>query len=798
MLNLKSLGAVTAAAWMLAPVSVPARTKKGDKWLAEGRTHEFRQQLDKALELYEKAWGEDPTDAAYQMAVRRVRFQAGQTHVDAGQKLRDDGKLAEALEEFRKAYAIDPASTIAVQEIRRTRQMIEREQKRARPASDEERGLTPSQSARREIEQRVSGILPVPELKPIAPQITTLRMNNQPVKVLFETLGKLAGINVIFDPEYQPSGKNYSVDLTNTTLEEALEHLSVMTKSFWKPLSPNTIFVTNENVTKRRDYEETVVKVFYVTNTTAPQELQEMQTAIRAVTNLRQVFPYASQNAVIVRGTVDAVALAEKLFHDLDKPKAEVVVDVIVMEANRSRTRDLAAAIVSGDTTGLRIPIGFSPRAELAKPPASGSGGQPGSSGQQAGGILLSQIARIRTDDYSLTLPGGLLQALMSDRGTRVLQAPQLRAADGVKSSLKIGDRFPYATGSFQPGIGTVGISPLVSTQFQFADVGVNVDITAKIHGSEEVSMQIEIDISNVRDRIDVGGLSQPVIGQRKLSLAVRVREGEASLVGGLFQDQDTKTSSGIPGLSQIPWVRRLFTSETTEKNQSELLIALIPHIVRSQDLSETNLRGVATGADQALKLIYAPRREPAAPAAPAAPGEPPAAGAPKPAEEMPKPAPEPPKPAEPKPAEPPKIAPEASPARVFFAPVAIETSVSAAVSVNLQLEGATDVFSAPLKIKFDPKFLRLTEVTRGAMLAADGQQPIFTRNIQNDTGEAAIVLNRLPGSSGVSGAGTLVTLLFQAVGKGATEVVVIDLNLRNSRMQPVQAAPPALRFEIR
>jgi general secretion pathway protein D len=777
--------AVIVAALVLA-FFAEARTRKGDKLLAEGRAAELKQEFEKALELLEKAWAEDPTDAAYQMAVRRVRFQAGTRRIGEGQRLREEGKLEEALAEFQKAYSIDPASTIAVQEIRRTRAMIERERRRGKEAPPEERALTPAQQARKEVEERAASLLPVPELKPISRQITSLRMTNQPVRVLFETLGKLAGINVIMDTEYQTTGRNYSVDLTNTTIEDALEHLSVLTKSFWKPLSPNTIFVTNENVTKRRDYEDWVAKVFYITNTTQPQELNEISTAVRAVTNLRQVFVYAAQNAIIVRGTVDQVALAEKLFLDLDKPRSEVVVDVIVMEANRSRTRDLAATIQSGGVSGFRVPIAFSPRESIT-------------TGTE-GAIVLDSVGKINTQDFSLTLPSGLLQALMSDRGTRVLQSPQLRAADGVKSSLKIGDRFPYAVGSFQPGIGGAGLNPLVSTQFQFADVGVNVDITPKIHGTDEVSMQVDIDISNVRDTIDVGGLKQPIIGQRKLSHAVRLREGEVSLLGGLMQDQDTKTQSGVPGLGQIPILRRLFSSENIEKNQSELLIALVPHILRGQELTDVNLRSVASGADQTVKLSYAPRREPPPEPTPSPPKPPPTPSPPEaPPAEEPKPA-EPPKPESPKPeeAKPPPPKPEPGSTRLFFAPVAVETSLGTTVSISIQVDAATDLFSAPIRLKFDPKFLRLNEVLRGAMFSADGQQPIFTRNIRNDTGEAIITHSRLPGSPGLSGAGTLVTLVFQTVGRGSTSIQLTELNLTNSKMQPITVAPPPLAVEIR
>lgn len=796
------LGSRTGAALallLLVASGAGAKTKKADKIWKDGRAAEDRREFDKALELYEKALNQDPADAGYLLSVRRVRFQAGQAHVDQGKKLRAQGKLEEALAEFQKAGAIDPSSSVAEQESRRTGQMIEREKKRSAepgeaPAAPEERGLTSAQQARKDAEVRVATAMPPPELKSITPQISTLKMSNQPVKVLFETVGKLAGVNVVFDPDYQsPPGKNFSVDMVNVSLDDALDYLAVITKSFWKPLSSNTVFVTNDSPAKRRDYEEFVVKVFYLQNVTSVQELQEIATSIRSVTDIRRLFTYNAQNAILVRATADQVALAEKLIQDLDKPKAEVIIDVIVMEANRARTRSLAATLANGTTAGFTTPIAFTPRNPVLSGTTSSStstststtGSTTSTTNNTGSGISLAQIGKIGTNDFSLTLPGGFIQALMSDRSTKILQSPQLRAADGTKATLKIGDRYPYATGSFGSGMGGVGvgISPLVSTQFQFAEVGVNCDIQPRIHSSGEVSLHVELEISSVRDNIDVGGLKQPVIGQRKVIHDLRVKEGEISVLGGLMQGQDLKTLSGFPGLAKVPVLKYLFSNENTEKNTSELLVVLIPHIVRSPEINEVNLRGIAAGNDTAVKLNYAPRRPAPVPAQPPVAAVP-AAAAPAPAE--PKPAP-----AEPKPA----LAPGG--ATLVFAPASVQTKPGANFTVTLQANGATDLYSTSMRVKYDPKALKLVGAERGGLLAMDGQQPLFTRNIQSESGEASIHITRLPGAGGVSGAGALATFTFQAIGIGATEITFADLSARNSQQQPLAYTPPKLAVAI-
>jgi general secretion pathway protein D len=235
--------------------------------------------------------------------------------------------------------------------------------------------------------------------------------------------------------------------------------------------------------------------------------------------------------------------------------------------------------------------------------------------------ISLAQVGRISTNDFSTTLPGALLQLVVSDRQTRVLQSPQVRASDGQKVTLRIGDKIPYATGAFQSGLGGgIGGMPFANTQFNFAEVGVNVDITPTVHGRDEVTLKVAVEVSNVRDRVSIGGIEQPVIGQRRSETEIRLREGEVNILGGLSQDQDSRAISGIPGLVNIPVLGRLLGSESLNRERGELLIAMIPHVVRTPNLTDVDLKGVAAGTDQVVKVSYAPRVQ-----APAAGAETPA-----------------------------------------------------------------------------------------------------------------------------------------------------------------------------
>jgi len=772
-----------------------ARTRKGDKLLRDGRAAEARGDWDRALALYEQAVDMDPSDIGYLVPMRRARFESGQKHVGAGQKLRTEGKLEEAVQEFQKALVADPSSAIALQEIKRIHDLLSAPAKPG--ARVEDRGLTPAELARRQSQDRVNSMLEPPELKPMTAVIPVLKMNNQPPKVLFETVAKLAGVNVVFDSQYAAPARNFNVDLSNATADQAFDYLATLTHTFWKAITPNTIFVAEDNVTKRRDYEDDVVKVFYVTNATSVQEFQEIATAIRTVAEIRRVFTYNAQRAMIVRDTVDKVALAEKLVHDLDKPKSEVVVDVMVMEVNSERTRDLAAAIASAGTAGLNVPIIFAPNGGGATT-VGGTGttggtttsgtATVGSSGNQL--IPLGQLGHLSINDWSTTLPGGLLKAMMSDSRTKVLNNPQVRASDGQKVTLKIGNRIPYATGSFQ----TNTAAALVSTQFNYADVGVNIDMTPQVHSADEVTLHIEVSVSSVQQYIDIGGISQPVIGQRSNIADIRLSEGEVNILGGLSSSQDSTTFGGIPGLVNIPVLGRLLGSDHNDKIRSELMIALVPHIVRTPGYTAENLRGIYAGTDQVVKINYAARGDPTTgtvlspvPASASVASAVPQTIAPTAAtpsvQLFPLPA-----------------TATAAPGRalqVSFSPGVVQAANGAKVAVSIQVENGANVNAvAPLRIKYDADLLRLDDIVPGDIFSRGGAANA-TKDIRNDAGEASITITRAPGAPAASGPGTLATLTFTAIGSGEAPVIIQELGLKDAQSQAIGVNTVPLGVQI-
>lgn len=835
----------------LPPATLLASNRKGDKLLNDARQEEARGNLDHALQLAAQALEQDPSDPGYQLEVRRVRFEAGEMHVKNGQKLRNEGKLSEALAEFEKAYATDPSSDIAMQEIKRTREMIRRNSNPDNPGAalpgaqpEDEKTLTPSELAHKRSQERTDSLLPVPELRPLNTDLIDLKMTNQKPRVLFETVGKLAGINVLFDPEYdqQQTIRAQSIDLSRTTLEQALDQLAIISKSFWKPLSPNTIFVTVDNPTKRREYAEQVVKVFYLSNVTAPQEMQEMLTVLRTVVDVQKVFSFTSQNALVVRCEADTMALVEKLISDLDKARPEVVIDVMVMEVNTSHIRNITAAFAS---TGLTTSAIFAPRPGITTPgiqsattttagstttttgttattttPTTTTGTTTAAGTPSSTNIPLNEVSHISSADFSLTnLPGAALEAVLNDSSTRVLQAPQIRAVDNQKATLKIGEKVPTASGSFQPGVAGVGVSPLVNTQFTYLDVGVNMEVLPRVHENNEISMHIDLDISQVDNYQNLGGISEPEIGQNKETADVRLRDGEINLIGGIIQRTDSKSKTGVPGLASIPILGHLFSGDNLDQERNELVIALIPHIVRGPDITESNLKAVAAGNATQIKVGHAPPKLPdtkalssnivpalvgagppstapvpgAAPAALPPATAPPATAPAIPGVTAPRPAAAaPPVTAPPRPAAVPG-APAAGPVRISFLPATAETQLNSTITVTLVGDNINNMVAAAAQLRYDPRILRINNIVAGDLmqrgLAANARtEP--SKNILNDTGQADMSVSRGTGGA-VSGMGGLFTVVFQAVGRGNTAVSVSSVTVTPLGGQPVVANAP-------
>src|SRR5713101_3128054 len=552
----------------------------------KGKDAEAAQMYEAAYELYKQAYDKDPKDLRFRVAFERTRFYAAAAKVHRGQLFRDGGRLEDALAQFEAAAAIDPSMDIAQQEIRLTRRMME-ELKQQPPSQDEVQSQGPLSS-------RLQGALGPVELQPISDQPITLKMTEDS-RILYEVIGKYAGINVLFDPDF--TAHRIHVELNGVSLRDALQIVAFESKTFWRPVTSNTIFVAQDNPAKRRELEQSVIKTFYLSNVSQPAELNDIAAALRSLLQIERVQLMASKNAIAVRGTPDQIALAEKLIDDFDKAEPEVVVDVAIMQVNRDRTRNLGIAPAPPGTATVAL-----------------QGLQSATPGGAAAGMTLNTLKHIGSQSYAVTLPAAIVSFLFSDSDSRIIQSPQVRSVNGAKATLKIGDRVPVVAGSFaNPLSGSGGglLNPVVQTQFQYQEVGVKIEITPTVHANHEINLKVAMEISSITGKTTIGGVEQPNIGQRTIENEIRLQEGEINIMGGIFEDREIKSWSGLPGLGRIPLFRHLFASESTEHGVNEIVFVLIPHIVRRQEITPLNTESLSVGTKDTIELRQSPTQVP-------------------------------------------------------------------------------------------------------------------------------------------------------------------------------------------
>ncbi len=410
-------------------------------------------------------------------------------------------------------------------------------------------------------------------------------------------------------PEY--TSKRIQADLNNVSLLDALRIVGTISNTFWRPVTDNTIFVAANTRAKRNDLDEQAVETFYLSNAWQQTDLTDVGTALRNVMPNSKVYPVASQNAIVMRGTPDELLLAQKLVNDLDKARPEVVVDISIMEVSKNWEKTLGIQWPSSTSIALNPPS----TSTTSSSSASGSGS--GTTTTPAAGTTLYDLSHLKAYDFAVTVGSATANMLLTDSNTKILANPRIRATDGQKQTMKIGEKIPIATGSYGgAGLGTSsalgGISSLVNTQFQYQDVGITIEMTPTIHFNHDVTLKMKIEDTSQSGSVTISGVTEPIIAQKTIDQVIRLREGEASILGGINDSQEMVSWNGIPGLSSIPGLKYLFGSKDHTINDDELVFLVVPHVVRSQSLEDMNLRTIDTGTGTTVDIRHVPAEAPA------------------------------------------------------------------------------------------------------------------------------------------------------------------------------------------
>jgi len=537
---------------------------------------------DGAVTHYTQAVQENPEKAEYKIALERATQNASREHLSRAHDLEEHDQLDAALLEYKRAVELDPSNRLAASKATELEKAIRDRIEASRPKP-------PIQGLREEA-RRAS----TPLLSPTAPVPVISFGPNASVRDILNFIGAATGINVTFDQQYQD--KAYAVRLEDVTLEQALQQITAATQLFYKVLNPKTIIIVPDNAQKHAQYDDLVVKVFYISHADVAEISQIINTIMRIPTMPVQptVLQNKTANTLTVRATAPVMDVIERIIKANDKPRAEVIVDVQILEVNRKRTKDLGLNL-----SNYALGLTFSP--EVAPPNTSANLGAPPPNPPPFNLNTISQ--GISTADFYLSVPTALIKFLETDSRTKVIAKPQLRGSEGTKLTLNLGDQIPVLStvfGAQVPG----GLASVPQSSFNYKDVGVNLEMTPRVTYEGEIVLDaFTVESSALGPSISVAGQDVPSFSSRKVTTKLRLREGESTLLAGLLRDEQRKILSGFPGITKTPILRSLFGSTSDEINQSDIVMLLTPHIVRTHELTVEDLSSIYIGTQQNVGL---------------------------------------------------------------------------------------------------------------------------------------------------------------------------------------------------
>jgi len=530
--------------------------------LRMARNAELSQNYDVAVAEYTKLLRRNPDSREARQGLERAKLRASQDHFTKARHLAATGKLEEALIEYQLASELNPANAEIERELQGTRSQL-----RTKVAIADS-GKTRLESL---IAQSLEAPLPGLDLPADARLPDSVTFRDARARDIYAAIGKFTDLSVVFDPTFRD--QLVSTDLRGQTLEQALNTLSQSTRNFWRVTGQRTLTIVPDTAAKRREYEEEIVRTFYLSNA----DLKETIDMLRIVVDARRLSSITSTNAITIKDTPERVKAAGKIIAAIDKARPEVIIDVELLEVNRTRLHEY----------GLQV----------------ASAGQPGLSGSadiNNDGLSLRSLANLTSADVLLTsLPTLYYRLLKTDAATRILANPQLRTTEGIAAQARFGERVPVPVTTFAP-IAAGGVQTQPITSFNYEPIGVNIDITPRMHHDDAVSLALKVELSSISGK---GFGDLPTFGSRQINTVIRLKDGETNMLAGLIRDEERTALSGIPGLSDLPVIGRLFGYNRKETQETDIILTLTPRIVRVLNLTAADLQPFKVGREGGAPL---------------------------------------------------------------------------------------------------------------------------------------------------------------------------------------------------
>ena len=752
---------------------------------------------DTAVANYRQALQENPDRAEYKIILERASLSAALHHLDRARKADEQGDLETAVVAYRKVYEYDPGNRQAMLRAAEIEKELRERAEAARPR--------PAIEAMRETARQRTA---PPLINPASRDPLEMKFVQSSSQDIFTAIGKATGINVLFESTFRPA--IVTVDLTGLSLEEALAQVMTAAGAFYKVVNPRTIMVIPDTPPKRAAYEEQVIRTFYLSHADAAELVQTVQQILQlpGLPVQPRVLANKTQNSLTVRASDRVMNIIDQVIRNNDKPRAEIVIDVEIIEVNRARAKEYGLNLSQYSVASI-----FSPEV----PPTAGSEG-----GFTTPPFNLNTITRgISAADFYLTVPQAVVNFLATDSANRIIAKPQLRGTEGKVLTLDLGDEIPVPSTTFG-GISAGGLTTVPINQFNYRTVGIKLRFNSpRVTLEGEIVSELEVEGSNLGANIDIAGQSLPTFGTRRATSFLRMREGESLMLAGLLREDQRRQLTGFPGVIRIPLLQKLFGNNAEQVQQTDIVFLLTPRLVRTSEVTQDNLDPIYIGSQQNLGLTGAPpliatEPVPAPPQGPGGAGAPPAAQGVPPSATSPSaqapatlptqpqtgpvtdrpglvpvtppapaaPSPEPP-PAAPAPEQPPAAAaaqtppppapptpPPAPTARVAVTTPGPQFEVGGGpYTVPVTIAGAQRVATISMSITYNPSVLRVRAVQAGTFMAQGGVTPTFTQQVDPGAGRVDLTILRPGDQVGASGTGLVATLVFEPIAPGQSAI---------------------------
>jgi general secretion pathway protein D len=697
----------------------------GNYYFRQANQAEINKNWDEAIKFYEKAILENPREYSYKLALTRARLSASLEHIGEARRLATQGKKEEALKEYEKALNYDPQNRAIPEEMRR---------------------LAPETSPR---EKPKPFKLEYPVQLKVGKDKIELKFKDASLRSIFEALGKHAGVNLIYDELFKDMP--VTIDISGKEFADAVGYLCLASKNFYRVIDERTVIIVPDQPVKRIQYEQNAIQVFYLSNINAQDIFAALQQMLRSQFRAPNIFVDKNLNTITVRDTPANIELAASLIQKWDKSKAEVVIDLEIMEVSRQKLLNIGV-----DLDNVYLGLRYS---------------GPGAS-SDTGWYNLSELDLGKKTSYQISLPTAVIRFLESDADTKMLAQPRLRGLADEEIKTMVGQKIPIPQTTFSP-IAAGGVNQQPITSFTYQDVGLDIKVKPKIHMEGEVTLEIEVKITAIAGS---GYADIPIIATREIKNVIRLRDGESNLLAGLLRDEERKSLSGVAGLKNIPVLGNLFGATDKTIDQSDLILTITPYIIRQIPRTAEDdkpvwieLEGISTsgrgrgeeepgfGRQDILDRVIQPP------------------GLPQASDESDR---------------------NQGDNQVSLDPANFEVPRGREFRISVNVRTQQELGNMSVSLSFNSQVAKLKDVIEGGLVRQMGDKVPFLKSIAD--GSCTIGLSSPQVGRGFRGGGNLAVLIFDAAGQGETAISVANVSANSVTGQAVNFSGREARVAVR